>query len=209
MALSETKICNAALGKIGSVRINDFDSDDTPEAIACRLHYEITRDSLIRSHFWRFASARASLSPDTVTPKFEYSRQFILPTDFLRLKSVFSNSGLVTRNITFSYAIEGQRLLTDDSDVNLRYIKKVTDVTKFDPLFVEVLILQLALKIIAQLAGGDPKMTQVLLTELSVLMPRVRTLDRQETNTRGRVDLDTWNNARTSLGGRIDSQLGS
>ena len=100
-------------------------------------------------------------------------------------------------------------MLTDDSDVNLRYIKKVTDVTKFDPLFVEVLILQLALKIIAQLAGGDPKMTQVLLTELSVLMPRVRTLDRQETNTRGRVDLDTWNNARTSLGGRIDSQLGS
>ena len=194
MATSVTKICNMALGKLGSTRINDIDdsTEDSPQIILCRLHYEQTRDALIRSHFWRFASGRATLSQDTTDPDFEWDNQFILPTDFLRLKSLFSDNGTTTENTRFSYAIEGDRLLTDEGSVDLRYIKKITDTSKFDPLFVEVLILQLALKFVGPLGGGDPKLQQIVQTELGVVMRKVRALDRQETNTVGRNNLQPW-----------------
>jgi len=95
-----------------------------------------------------------------------------------------------------SYALEGQRLLTNESSMEIRYIRKVTDVTEFDPLFVEVLVLQLALKLVSGLAGGAPNLQDILQRELAMLMPSVRALDRQETNTAGQDEASTWNDAR-------------
>lgn len=211
MAISVTGICNMALGRIGAKRINDFGdaSDIKPEAIQCRLHYEQTRDALIRSHYWRFASVRAALSQDTNDPAFEWDNQFILPNDFMRLKSVFSDNFTVTENTRFSFAIEGQRLLTNESSVKLRYIKKVTDPTEFDALFIELLVLTLADKFIGPLAGGDAKIQEKIDRAMGRLLPSVRSLDRQETNNIGIVNRRTWNDARASNLGRVDSQLGS
>lgn len=207
--LSVTKICNAALAKIGAARINNYDdaSESSLSVIHCRTHYEMTRDSLLRSHYWRFASTRATLSQDTTDPDFEWDNQFILPTDFLRLKSYYD--GTTAQNTRHSFAIEGKRLLTNEDTCEIRYIKKVTNVTDFDPLFVEVLVLQLALKLVGPLAGAAPKLIDLLQRELAVLMSQVRALDRQETNLIGREDKDTWVDVRATRGGRIDSRLGS
>ena len=67
MAISNTSICNLALADVGIKRINNFENslESSSQAIACRLHFEPTRDALVRSHYWRFASARQSLSQDT------------------------------------------------------------------------------------------------------------------------------------------------
>ncbi len=209
MALSETKICNLALARIGAKRINDLDTDSTVPAIQCRTHYEQTRDALIRSHYWRFASARATLSQDTTDPDFEWDNQFILPNDFLRLKTLFGDNNTVNDKLRRSFAIEGQRLLTNESTVEMRYIKKVTDVTEFDPLFVQVLALLLADAMVGPLAGGDEKIAARIERQLKKLMPAVRALDRQETNTSGRAERFTWVDVRQTRGGRIDSKLGS
>jgi len=134
MAISETSICNMALGKLGAKRINNYeDSTDTKlEAIQCRLHYELTRDALIRSHFWRFARARAVLSEDTEDdPLSEWDYQFILPNDYLRFISIDEETGITSRKQRHS--IEGKRFLTDYSTVNMRYIKKVTDPLSSSP----------------------------------------------------------------------------
>ena len=195
MALSETKICNATLARIGAKRINNFDTDTSPEAIQCRTHYEMTRDALIRSHWWRFASGRKTLSLDATDPTGdEWDNQFILPNDFLRMKSIYENR-FSDENYR-SYVLEGQRLLTNESTMEIRYIKKVADVTEFDPLFVEVLVLQLALKLIPALAKTDTKLKESVKDDLKLLMPSVRALDSQETNTVGQYELETWNDAR-------------
>ena len=196
MSESVTTICNQALGQIGANRIADFDSDteNSPEHRQCRLHYEPTRDALIRSHWWRFASDRKALSQDTVTPAFEWDYQYFLPTDFLRMKSIYENR-FSDENI-LPYALEGNLLLTNESEMSIRYIKKVVDVSKFDPLFVAVLVLELAKKFIGPLAGAPPRLVKVLNDELKDLMSQVRALDRQETNTIGRTNLETWNDAR-------------
>jgi len=201
MSVSNTSIVNMALSKIGAKTINDLDTDTSVPAVNARIHFEQTRDSLLRSHWWRFASARATLSQDTVSPDFEYDNQFLLPADFLRAKSIFGDNATAAENIRFNYAIEGQKLLTDEGSVELRYIKRVTDASKFDPLFIELLVLSLALKLIGPLAGGAPKLQTQVQNELRLLMPKVRALDRQETNTIGRLNRRPWVESRVWGGG--------
>ena len=196
MALSETSICNQALGKLGAKRINDFETDNSTPGIQCRLHYELTRDALLRSHAWRFARARKALVQDTVDPVFEYDNQFILPTDFLALKSVYENR-YSDENIA-SFVIEGKRLLTNNSTVNLRYIKTVTDPREFDPLFVKLLVLLLADELIGPLVGGDKQIQAKIDAAIKAITPAVMAVDGQETNTIGTDALASWNDARYS-----------
>lgn len=193
MAISNTSICNLSLSDIGSKRINNFEdtSENSLEAIQCRLHFEPTRDALLRSHWWRFARARKTLSQDTVDPAFEWDNQFILPNDFLRFRSIYEESGYTSKSRR--HAIEGDRFLTNFSTVNMRYIKKVTDPTKFDPLFVQVFVLQLDLKLLTGLAKTDTKLKESIKADLKVLMPKVQAVDDDETDTGGRSD---WNLAR-------------
>lgn len=206
---SETEICNMALGRIGSKRINDFTdtNEGNNEIIQCRLHYEQTRDALLRSHWWRFARTRVQLSANTTAPDFEYSTAFDLPNDFLRewLPPWEDNSEISgrTRN---SYSLEGKQLLSNETTMRLRYVKKVTDVTEFDPLFVEVLILQLALKMVLPLSQ-DKSLYSGLHGELwglpgvPGLMSRVRLMDKQETRTVGQNETSTWNDSRLAGAG--------
>ncbi len=196
MATSNTKICNQGLGVIGTKRINDFSdtTEGSPQAIQCRLHFEQTRDAFTRSHLWRFASDRATLVQDATDPDFEWDNQFILPNDFLRMKSIYEGrrSNLNLR----SYALEGKLLLTNESSMSIRYIKRVTDPTEFDPLFIEVFVFLLADKFIGPLTGGDKRIQEKIDKRLKTLMPKIRALDAQETNTIGQYDLETWNDAR-------------
>lgn len=198
MANSETSIVNQGLSIIGSLRINDLDADSSPQAIQARLHYEPTRDALMRSFRWRFAAARSQLSQDTVDPDFEYDNQFILPSDFMAIRSIFGDNFTATENTRFTFAIEGERLLTNEDSVDLRYTKRVTDVAKFDPLFVKVLAVNLADEFIGGIAGGDKGIQAKIDRRLAVLMPKVRAMDRQETNTIGRNSHRTWVQARLS-----------
>lgn len=195
MALSVTKICNLSLSDLGAKRINNFEdsTEGSVQAILCRLHYEPVRDALLRSHWWRFASGRKTLSADTVDPGFEWGKQFILPTDFLAMKSIYENrfSNLNTR----SYALEGDRLLTNETTMEIRYIKKITDVSKFDPLFVQLLVLQLDLKLVMPLTQ-NVQLKQSIKEDIRLLAPDVLAVDGQETNTAGRLESSTWNDAR-------------
>lgn len=192
--LTETSICNQALGRIGSLQITNVETDTSVQAIQCRLHYEQTRDSLIQSYTWRFASGRETLTQDSETPDFEWAFQYPLPDDFLAKKSIYEGS--FSDNNFRNYALEGDLLLTNETTMEFRYIKKVTDVSKFDPLFVKVLILLLADVLIGPLAGGDAKIQKKITDALDELMPAVRALDGQETNTAGRIESETWNDAR-------------
>lgn len=205
MALSETQICNLSLADVGLKRIINFETDSSPQAIACRTNYEPTRDALLRSHYWPFAAARQTLSQDTESPDFEYDNQFILPVDFMYLKSIFADNFTVEGKTRNRHAIEGERLLTSNSTAEIRYVAKITDVAKFDPLFVQVLVKQLALKL-TSLAGATPKIRESLKDDLKRLMPSVRALARQEAELTRKLD---WNDVRRIRTNRSGAQRGS
>ena len=207
--LTETSLCNMSLGRIGATRISSVESDTSLQALQCRLHYEPTRNALLRSHYWPFASARSELTQDDSDPDFEWDNQFDLPDDFMALRSIYDPNNTPGNKSRHSHALEGQSLLTNDSSMSIRYIKKVTDVTEFDSLFVEVFVLLLADKMIGPLAGGDPGIQKKIDDALDKLMPRVRALGRQEAQLEGRAEQSTWTDVRATRGGRIDSRLGS
>ncbi len=211
VATKDTEICNMALGRLGANTIDSIedDTDTQVEAIQCRLHYSQTRDALIRSHWWRMAQARATLSQNAAytadTTTFEWTFAYDLPNDFLRMKKPFENTVPGNLELRYSYALEGTQILSNESTMKIRYIKRVTDPTKFDPLFVEVFIIELALKMVIPLGGGG-KGGEAIRRGLKLdlwggagipgLMSKVRALDKQETNTTGRADRMTWNDAR-------------
>jgi hypothetical protein len=195
-----------ALGRIGAGRINDFsDATDTKaEAIQCRLHYEQTRNALQRSHFWVFNKSRIQLSEDTVSPAFEYTNQFILPPDFLRYRRRYDGGSSSNEESAFSFSLETKSdgtkiMLTDQTSVYLVYSRLITDPTKFGPLFIEVLVLKLAKKLLTPLAGSDKAIQKELGDELSVVMQSVRALDRNEGAGTRQNDQHTWNDARLGL----------
>jgi hypothetical protein len=187
MATSETSICNQALARLGSKRINAL-TDNSIEAIQARQHYEQTRDALLRSHYWNFAIARSELSPDAASPAFGWEYQYILPSDCLRVLGLRHGE----------YAIEGQRLLTRADQAKITYVRRVTDPAQFDPLFVEVLVLQLAVKMVMPLAQ-DKVLRQSLGGELAAVLGGARIINEVESaKDRGGA---TWNQARRMIRG--------
>jgi len=63
MTTTAVSVCNLALGRIGATAIVTL-ADATAEGVQCNLHYEPTRDALLRSHPWRFASLWVELVRD-------------------------------------------------------------------------------------------------------------------------------------------------
>jgi hypothetical protein len=288
LTAAEIVVCNQALDKFGASNFT-YARQTSNEAVKCNLHYSQTRDALLRSFEWNFASARSQLvilktltldlSPMSdawsvgtaitgitsyatatilsvvsateyeisyldgdftdgekitdgdveevfwegqnlywedeiilwwnggndivcgtgypivanITPDFGYDYQFVLPADFSRFKKHW-------RRRFQHWTIEGNRLLTDDDSVNAEYIKKITDPADFDTLFTEVLILQLALKLLHPIAGAGNEALELktgLQRELAGVMERAKAVCRAETNDTGRSD---WNLVRYGSG---------
>jgi len=72
-------------------------------------------------------------------PAFGYNFRYLLPSDYILLLELNGNESL-----TLPFSIEGGELLTDEFEIQARYIYAVTDVTKFDKDFVKVLDYKMA-----------------------------------------------------------------
>lgn len=125
---SQVQICNIALNKISQGTITSI-NEDTAQAIILKNLWDHTRDRCLRAHNWNFAVKRQTLSQLTATPAFEYSYYFQLPSDFLRELSLYQNC--------YPYKVEGDRIATSASSINLIYIARITDTEKWDPLFTD------------------------------------------------------------------------
>ena len=191
--MTETELCNMALNRVGALRINDLPTDNSVPGRVARLHYYQTRDALLRGFDWPFARKRVQLSQDTESPAFEYDNQFLMPSDFLGLREDYEQSDYDKANERGT--IEGDKYLTNDAAVYMKYVRKVEKVGEFDPLFTEVLILKLAKKFITALCGTKAALLlKDVNDDLKLTMRTVRTFTLQESNTSGRHD---WLISRT------------
>ena len=202
MAESGTSVCNQALARVGSKRINDLDdaSDTKVEAIYCRLFFDQTRRALLKDHYWPFAKDRVALSRDTewdvdADDDFQYTYAYHLPSDFIRVVLHWNSSNHPDGRTAYSYELEGKRLLTSEGSVFLKYIKNVTDVGAWDALFIEMMVLLLASKLVIPLSQ-ELEIKKGIDEELVFKLRKVRAMDRQEEQVIGRSEQRTWNDAR-------------
>lgn len=176
MAISETTICNLALGKLGGRRIMSLD-DASAEARQCKLAYEPTRDEALRAHRWNFAARRANLSRLADPPPFGWRARYQLPSDCLR---VLQLNGYEDYERPDLWEVEGRQLLTDRETAQVKYVARVTDATQFDALFVKALACKLAAEIAKALTGSSSIPGDLLTEYERITGPLARTADAME-----------------------------
>lgn len=186
MVTSEVAICNSALAKVGAQRILSLD-DNNERAKLLKEQYEKIRDELLYSHPWNFATERASLAPSNVAPKFDWDYQFPLASDVLRVYGTDLPK-------TEPWTVEGRMFMCNYDTVQIKYIKQVTDVSKYTPGFVEVLALKIAADI-AYSITQSATLASTLNDKYEKRLREVRSFDAQE-GAGDRVYADSWLNSR-------------
>lgn len=160
---SVISICNLALSNIGKPDIQDID-EDSAEAKACKQFYEHTRDLLLQSYPWRFATTTAALASVTNTKADRWEYAYQRPNDclkVLRIADVYdlpyspSDGSLIIAG-GHAYHIKGDKLYGFISPAYLTYTRRLTDPTKYPPLFIEALAWHLAVRLAMPLTR-DPK----------------------------------------------------
>lgn len=170
---SETEIANAALIEVGANTIIDLTADTTTHGDIVRRWYNHTRDFMLRQYTWNFALARQALSQDVTGPDFEFTFSYSLPADPYCLRA------LEMYNSTAEWKVEGRKLLTDDSSVNLKYISRVTNVVDFDDLFTDALIFRIAANLALSIKR-DKVLGNALFEIAEIKTQAARTHDSQE-----------------------------
>jgi hypothetical protein len=155
--MTPTDIANQALSRLGQPMISDIE-ENMPGAIACRTHYEMVRDSLLRQHPWNFAASRAELTASATAPAFGWAYSYPLPSDGLRLLTL---NGVQASKCSSEFVLEGGHLLTNAGEAKITYVRRIVDPTAFDPIFCEVLILRLAAALAVAITGSEEKRNQL------------------------------------------------
>lgn len=176
---STTQVANLALAEIGAKRITSLDADSSPEAVACRLHFDHVRNVLLRSHPWAFAKTTAALSASTTTPvaSTEWDTAWVIPGDILRLIRVVGSTADLPRN---RYEIAGRYLHTRSLDtLQIVYVSNATPVAEWDDLFVDAMRYKLAAELCGDLAQDMARGDACLQKYLSMALPDAARVDAQ------------------------------
>ena len=126
-ATSDVQICSNALLMVGGNAISSFNEEGAGATLSANL-WPLVRDAVLRSHPWNCATKRVALAPESTTPGYDWSYQFVLPGGWLRTLSVGK------RGETPEYEMENGRILMNEAVCYLRYVWSLEDVTKYDSL---------------------------------------------------------------------------
>lgn len=154
---SVTDLLNDSLGQIGEQPITAID-DGLNNANYCGRFYPSLLDSALQAHDWKFAQAQAELAQDTATPLYNYSYSFALPSDYLKM--VQYNGWAVPWGSRFKRF--GAHLYTNDSQVYLTYIQRITDPNLWSPMFYQYLAAHLASKLCNAIPKDSKKAAELL-----------------------------------------------
>lgn len=159
---SDVDVCNLALDHLKQASIVNIETPTTEvEALMARQYPQARRASL-RMHPWNFASHRVDLTPDPDNvPIVGYTQAFRKPTNFIRFLSRLDEDG---QRMHTEYDLEGDFILMDaedDETLYLRYTRDIEDIGKFDPLFIDYLALNLALRISSKFSGSEARSTKL------------------------------------------------
>ena len=144
---SVVDICNGALNQLGASTILTL-TEDSKNARLCNARYTQVRDSVFRSHPWNCLQKRVQLAADTDTPAWGFTQQYTLPADCLRVLTILDYDE--------DYKIEGRKILTDNSNMKILYIARITDPNQYDELLRETLSAALAADIAYAVTSSNP-----------------------------------------------------
>jgi hypothetical protein len=142
---SPAYVVNLAFDRIGERTIVSLD-DPGPIVARAKAQYSHQRDLLLRAQPWRFAMARAELAALSDAPTFGWDRAFERPSNALRVMPLTTNGEY--DGLPVEHRFEGTQILTNaTAPLKIRYVQRDVPETKFDPLFTELLAINIALQL--------------------------------------------------------------
>ena len=154
MANTKVDVCNMGLRHISNATIDNFATDQSPQAQACREFYEQAKFDLLTEFSWFFAMKQANLARLTTTPLFTWDFEYQLPDDLLRIERVLASTARPAVNPP--YEIMEDKILTNEQQVPIVYTFKVpdSDTAKMPSLFKKILSFDMAILRVPGLASN-------------------------------------------------------
>ena len=182
MTISANLICNMALSHVGArSTVEDFTTEDTAEAQACKLWYDFSREQALRMHNWSFSRKRQTLASHAVDPPDGlWSFRYQYPSDCLKILNLVNPFGRQADAIPFEIETAEdagavtRTILTDLDDAVARYSFNVVDTTLFTPFFTELFSFGIAQHIAFSLTGKREIQADMIkiYTQMTILAPR-------------------------------------
>ena len=171
MPVSETMICNMALGRIGiSQQISNIDGNHSVER-TCKLYYDISREYVLGDRTWPFAQRYVDLALIEENPNEEWQFSYRYPADTLRIDHIvvggidttgtymypgeyrttptYTKGDVPEPEYTLGSDSAGKIIYTDIEDAKVKYLADITDTALFNAHFIDALAWRLA----TELAG--------------------------------------------------------
>jgi len=165
---SSTDICNLALDLLSAGTVNNVESPTTPTEELLQRWYQHSRKKVLRTHSWNCATKRIQLAASSTDPAFGYSKQFQLPSDFIRLltinDSTFTTDSPARPDL---YKLENGFILTsnlfsDSSVLNLLYVYNLESITQMDALLVDLIVYEVAMGVAYKVTDGNASVNRIV-----------------------------------------------
>jgi hypothetical protein len=189
-AQTEIDVINRALLALGDRQITARTENNERARIMDAI-YDGVRDMVLRECPWNFASKQVSIAKSaTYTPVFDYGNAYALPADFLYMLRIKDDQ---------EYRMQDNYILSDpvgstSTSISIEYVRRITDMSTADSLFVEALSARLAYDACEKITQSNTK-KDALRSEYEVTMTRAKRLNGQEDFPQSLV-VDEWITAR-------------
>lgn len=150
---SVTSICNLALSNIGKKLISDINEQST-EAKACKLHFDLVRDTMLQGYEWEFAKSTVDLAEVANARPERWERTYTRPTNCLKPLRIVPEV-YVSDDIEVSYAATEGFIFCNQSPAKLEFIRPFEDPSRLPALFQDALSWALAAKLAIPLTSDQ------------------------------------------------------
>lgn len=156
---SDIQIANLALGHLAIGKTIASLTENSSEARACNLFFDISREATLRDFPWPFASKIETLGLVESAPNSEWDYSYRYPSDCLMFHRILSGSRNDSRQTRVPYKISqdstGKLIFTDAEDAVCEYTVNADNPGMYAPDFSIALSYRLAAFIAPRLMGGD------------------------------------------------------
>lgn len=198
---SRSGIASAALIHLGRDPVPDLDASADQTAVMMRERYAVVRDALLRSYPWNFAM-RFAVLPGSALPvaQFGYTHACALPSGGAQL---YCLRLWRLEQTTIKYRVQGRQLLVSAAPpITIAYTGRVLEEDQFDPIFCELLALDLALALINRVPSNEVRKRGNELRQVRATVRRSAAMTDAQESSPGQTtggDTGSWLGARRPL----------
>ena len=189
MAITKTDIINKALTLVGAAPIVSIDDDTNNARVASRVYEQALR-SILGECKWNFATKRALLSVSSTTMAWDDVGEDIVytkPSDMIRI--------FETNDPLAKWREEGDYIISDTSDLGVRYVYYLDTPAKYSSTFVDAFIDKLCSDIAFMIVNSQTLGEQYKKLYEAVSLPKAMSANSQ-VGTQQTLQDDAWELAK-------------